>query len=68
MDIYCIHCIAKHFAAKKNLKRYPFHECYNHDAVYIQLLTKLPQFLYYLFDEVYVKSNNFYQHICSYNS
>lgn len=69
MDVNCIHCNAKHFAAEKVSNRgNSFHDCCNHGAVYLESLPELPQFLYDLFNENHVKSNNFFHRIRSYNS
>jgi hypothetical protein len=69
MDAFCIHCNAKHFAAEKiSNKGNSFHDCCNHGAVFLQSLPEVPQFIRTLFDGSHVKSNNFFQHICSYNS
>jgi len=69
MDVSCIHCNAKHFAAEKiSNKGNSFHDCCNHGAVYLELLPQLPQFLRNLFDDSHIKSNNFFKHIRSYNS
>ncbi|XP_070171021.1 uncharacterized protein [Polyergus mexicanus] len=69
MDVYCVHCNARHFAAEKvSNKGNSFHDGCNHGAVYLQPLPKFPQFLHSLFDGTHEKSNNFFQHIRSYNS
>lgn len=64
MDVICIHCNAKHFAAEKiHNKGNSFHDCCNHGAVYLEILPQFPQFLHSLFDGGHAKSNNFFQHI-----
>jgi len=69
MDVYCVHCNAKHFAAEKiSNKGNSFHDCCNHGTVYLQPLPEHPQFLHSLFAGTHVKSNNFFQYIRSYNS
>jgi len=69
MDVFCIHCNAKHFAAEKiSNKGNSFHDCCNHGKVYLESLPQLPQFLRNLFDDSHAKSNNFFKHIRSYNS
>lgn len=51
VDVYCIYCNAKHFAAEKVSNRgYSFHDCYNHGAVCVQPLPEFPQFIRNLFD------------------
>lgn len=68
MDVHCIHCNAKHFTAEKvSNKGNSFHDCCNHGAVYLESLPQPPQFLRSLFDDNHAKSNNFFQHIRSYN-
>jgi len=69
MDVSCVHCNAKHFAAEKISNRgSSFHDCCNHGAVYLQPLPEHPQFIRSLFDGSHIKSNDFFQHIRSYNS
>jgi len=69
MDVNCIHCNAKHFAAEKiSNNGNSFHDCCNHGAVHLQLMPKFPQFLRTLFDGSPEKSNKFFKHIRSYNS
>ncbi|KYM96549.1 ATP-dependent DNA helicase PIF1 [Cyphomyrmex costatus] len=69
MDVLCIHCNAKHFAAEKiSNKGNSFHDCCNHGAVYLESLPQSPQFLRCLFNNNHAKSNNFFQHIRTYNS
>jgi len=68
MDVSCIHCNANHFAAEKiSNKGNSFHDCCNHDAVYLEPLPQIPPFLLSLFNCNHVKSNKFFQHIRSYN-
>lgn len=69
MDVICIHCNAKYFAAEKiSNKGNSFHDCCNHGAVNLQPLPELPEFLKSLFDGSHIKSNDFFNHIRSYNS
>ncbi|KYN14600.1 ATP-dependent DNA helicase PIF1 [Trachymyrmex cornetzi] len=69
MDVSCIHCNAKHFAAEKiSNKGNSFHDCCNHGAVHLESLSQPPQFLRNLFDSSHAKCNNFFQYIRSYNS
>jgi len=69
MDVSCVHCNAKHFAAEKiSNKGNSFHDCCNHGLVHLQPLPECPQFIRTLFNNTHVKSNNFFQHIRSYNS
>ena len=42
MDVHCIHCNAKHFAAEKVSNRgNSFHDCCNHGTIYFELLAEL---------------------------
>jgi len=69
MDVSCVHCNAKHFAGEKIFnKENSFHDCCNHGLVHLQPLPECPQFIRTLFNSTHVKSNNFFQHIRSYNS
>ena len=69
MDVYCIHCNAKHFITEKiSNKGHSFHDYCNHGAVYLHSLPDLPKFIRNLFDGSHIKSNDFFQHIRSYNS
>lgn len=67
MDIFCIHCNAKHFAAEKIInKTNLFHDCCNYGTIYLQLLFKIALISASLFDGNHVKSNDFFNHIRSY--
>jgi len=69
MDVFCTYCHAKHFTAEKIFnKGNSFHDCCNHGAIYLESLPQLPQFLRSVFEGSHAKSNNFFQHIRSYNS
>lgn len=69
MDVSCIHCNAKHFAAEKiSNKGNSFYDCCNHGAVYLEPLPQLPYFLLSLYNGSHAKSNDFFKHIRSYNS
>jgi len=69
MDVFCIYCHAKHFTAEKIFnKGNSFHDCCNHGAIYLESLPQLPQFLRSIFEGNHAKSDNFFQHIRSYNS
>ncbi|KYN16225.1 DNA repair and recombination protein pif1, mitochondrial [Trachymyrmex cornetzi] len=69
MDVLCINCKAKYFATEKiSNKGNSFHDCCNHGAVYLESLPQSPQFLHCLFNNNHAKSNNFFQHIRTYNS
>jgi len=69
MDVFCTYCHAKHFTAEKIFnKGNSFHDCCNHGAIYLESLPQLPQFLRSVFEGSHAKSDNFFQHIRSYNS
>jgi len=69
MDVFCIHCNVKHFAAEKIFnKGNSFHDHCNYGKIYLELLPQLPQFLRNLFDDSHAKFNNFFKHIRNYNS
>lgn len=69
MDVTCIHCNAKYFAAEKiSNKGNSFLDCCDHSAVNLQPLPELPEFLKSLFDGSHIKSSDFFNHIRSYNS
>jgi len=64
-----VHCNAKHFAAEKiSNKGNSFHDCCNHGLVHLQPLPECLQFIRTLFNNTHDKSNDFFQHIRSYNS
>jgi len=57
MDVSCVHCNAKHFAAEKiSNKGNSFHDCCNHGLVHLQPLPECPQFIRTLFNSTHVKS------------
>jgi len=69
MNVSCVHCNAKHFAAEKiSNKGNSFHDCCNHGKVYLQPLPEFPHFLKYLYEGNHEKSNQFFNYIRTYNS
>jgi len=69
MNVSCVHCNAKHFAAEKiSNKGNSFHDCCNHGKVYLQPLPEFPHFLKSLYEENHEKSNQFFNYIRTYNS
>ncbi|KYM94629.1 ATP-dependent DNA helicase PIF1 [Cyphomyrmex costatus] len=69
MDVSCIHCNAKHFAAERiSNKGDSFHDCCNHGKVYLEPLPEFPHFLRALYEGNHEKSNHFLNYIRSYNS
>ncbi|KYM98545.1 ATP-dependent DNA helicase PIF1 [Cyphomyrmex costatus] len=69
MDVSCIHCNAKHFAAERiSNKGDSFHDCCNHGKVYLEPLPEFLHFLRALYEGNHEKSNHFFNYIRSYNS
>jgi len=68
MNVSCVHCNVKHFAAEKiSNKGNSFHDCCNHGKVYLQPLPEFPHFLKSLYEENHEKSNQFFNYIRTYN-
>ena len=69
MNILCKHCNAKHFTGEKiSNKGLSFSDCCSHGSVKLQPMPTFPKDLLDMFNGSHVLSNDFFQHIRSYNN
>ena len=69
MDVKCMHCNAKHFAAERVCNRgNSFSDCCSHGSVKLERHPEFPTELKSLFQNTHSNSSNFFAHIRNYNS